>query len=138
VRVPLESTSPGVEDGERADAPAEPARVGAERRERIECGAEEDAEQGALMLAHGSAQLRREREDDMEVRNGQEQRALALRPLGGGIVAATRASAVVAGMKEQMLPSTHGALGEVATSAAVRQREIADSSRSTPGWVTCM
>ncbi len=115
VRVPLESASPGVEDGERADVSAEPVRVGTQCGERVERGAEEGAEQSALMLAHGAAQLRREREDDMEVRNGQEQLALALHPLAGGIVAATRASAVVAGMKEYVLASAHGAHGEVAT-----------------------
>jgi hypothetical protein len=114
VRVPLEGASPGVEDGERADVTTEPARIGAERREGVERGAEEGAEQSALMLAHGAAQLRRKGEDDVEVRNGQEQLALTLEPLAGGIVAATRASAVVAGVKEHVLPSTHGALGEVA------------------------
>jgi hypothetical protein len=31
VRMPLEGSGPGVEHGERADAPAEPARIGAER-----------------------------------------------------------------------------------------------------------
>jgi hypothetical protein len=65
--------------------------------------------------AHGAAQLRWEGEDEVEVGDGQEQLALALHPLAGGVVAASWASAVVAGMKEHVLASAHGAHGEVAT-----------------------
>jgi hypothetical protein len=115
VRVPLEGASPGVQDSESTDAPAQPARIGAERRERVERGAEEGAEQSALMLAYRATELGGQSKDDVEVGNGQEQLTLALHPLAGGLVAATRASAVVAGMKEHVLASTHGAQGEVAT-----------------------
>jgi hypothetical protein len=114
MRVPLEGAG-GVEHGESTDVTAEPARIGAEGRERIEGGAEEDAEERALVLAHRAAELRREGEDDVEVGYGQQQVALALEPAGSRTLAATRASAVVAGMKEHVLPSAHGALGEVAT-----------------------
>jgi len=114
VRMPLEGARPGVEHGERADAPAEPVRISAQRGERVEGGAEEHAEEGSLVLAHGAAKLGWEREDDVEVRHRQEQGSLALEPATGGVLAALRAGAVMARVVEQMLPPTCSALGEMA------------------------
>jgi hypothetical protein len=59
------------------------------------------------MLAHGAAQLRREREDDVEVRNGQEQVALALHPLAGGSVAHNLATS--GGQKSVLNPTQQNA-----------------------------
>jgi hypothetical protein len=125
VRMPLERAGPGVEHGEGADAPAEPVRISAQRCERIEGGAEERAEEGSLVLAHGAAKLGWEREDDVEVRHRQEQGSLALEPATGGVLTALRAGAMMARVVEQMLPSTCGALGEMAaecTGATARDR----------------
>ncbi len=125
VRMPLERARPGVEHGERADAPTEPMRISAQRCERIEGGAEERAEEGSLLLAHGAAKLGWEREDDVEVRHRQEQGSLALEPATGGVLAALGAGPVMARVVEQMLASTCGALGEMAaecTGATARDR----------------
>ncbi|MEY4550775.1 MAG: hypothetical protein RL685_6970 [Pseudomonadota bacterium] len=96
VRVPLEGARPGVQHGESADVPAEPVRVGTRGGERVERGAEQRAEERLLVLAHGAAELCRQGEDDVEVRHGQEQLALALEPALGGAVAAASERAIAA------------------------------------------
>jgi hypothetical protein len=125
VRMPLERAAPGVQHGEGADLPAEPAAVAAECGEGREGGTAEHGEQHALVVAHDAPELGGQREDDVEVLHGQEQVALSRDPAGGGIMAALRASAVVAGVKEQVLVAARGAPGEVAaerTGAAARDR----------------
>ncbi len=125
VGMPLERASPGVQHGESADMCAEKARVGAERRERVEGSAEQHAEQRALVLAHGASQLGRQGEDDVEIWHRQKQVSLPLEPAGSGVVAAAGAGAVVAGMKQQVGLAARRALGEVSaerTGATARQR----------------
>jgi hypothetical protein len=100
VRVPLEGAGPGVQHSACSDAPAEPARGGAEGGERIERGPEQRADARLLVLAHGAAQLRRQREDDVELGNRQQQVALALEPAPGGAVTATGAGPVIARVRQ--------------------------------------
>jgi hypothetical protein len=114
VRVPLERAGPRVKDGEHADLRgAEMLRVGAESGERLEGGAEERCEQCSLMLTHEAAQLVGHGEDDVEVRHRQEEFALSGEPAGGGVVAALRARAVAARVKEEVLVAALVALADV-------------------------
>jgi hypothetical protein len=78
MRMPFEGPCPGVEDGERANLGAEVAQIGAQARERLEGGPEEHGQELPLVRAHEAAELRGEREDDVEVGHRQDQVSLAI------------------------------------------------------------
>jgi hypothetical protein len=125
VGVPLEGARPRVQHGERADVAAEPLRIGTQGGEGIERGAEEGADERLLVLAHGAAELRRQREDDVEVGNWQQQVTLSLEPAPGGAVAAAGAGPVMARVRQHMLTAARGAQGEMTaerTGATERDR----------------
>jgi len=72
VRVVFQSLIPGVEDGEKPDARAEPLWIGSHFGEGFGDGAEQDAVDDSRILKSQGRQLMREREDHMSVRNGQD------------------------------------------------------------------
>ena len=113
MRMPLERARPGVQRGERADATAEPARVRAQRGERFERGDEEHAEQRALMAPHDASQLRWQREHHVEVRDGKQQRLLMREPAPRRVVAAARARAMPARVKQDVRARAARAFGEM-------------------------
>jgi len=61
-----------VEHAEQTDFGAEVMRIGSDLEERSSTGLEEQAVNKALVLIGERRQLVREREDDMNIRNGQE------------------------------------------------------------------
>lgn len=102
VRVPFERARPGMEDGERADAATDEARIGAEPLERVECSTKEDGEQDLLMRPDEASKLGGEGEDEVEVRDRKEQLFLSAEPARGGVETALGAGAVSTGMVEQV------------------------------------
>ncbi len=103
--------TPCVQDGDEADLGAEPARVRGEHHHCLGGGLEQDGVDSGLVLEGDHRDLRRQREDDVEVGNRKEfslargepsctGRSLALRtvPVAAGVVGDPRHAAVVAGL----------------------------------------
>ena len=103
--------TPCVQDGDEADLGAEPARVRGEHHHCLGGGLEQDGVDSGLVLEGDHRDLRRQREDDVEVGNRKEfslargepsctGRSLAPRtvPVAAGVVGDPRHAAVVAGL----------------------------------------
>lgn len=98
VRMVQQRLSPGVEEGEEADAGAEMARIRGHLEERL-CGrAKQQAIQDAGILKRERRERVRQREDHVRVGDGQERGSLLVEPVCRGRGLAFRAVAVAAGV----------------------------------------
>jgi len=104
---------PGMEDGGHSQGrleiiPAElqQGRGGAGEQEGVEAG---------LVVADEQVQFVRERENDVEIGDGQQQLGLLLQPLGAVELLATGTMAVAAGVRDKVPFSAMGTLVLVAT-----------------------
>ena len=109
VRMMRERRAPGVQHGGEADPGAEVLRVGGDGDERLGRGLEQDIVDHGLVLVGDVADRRRQREDHVVVRHGQQlglavgqpflrRRALALgaMPVAAGVVGDVRVGALLA------------------------------------------
>jgi len=116
VGVELEIAGPGVEHGSDSEqrGAAPPLRVAAEREQASRSGFEQEVKHRLGMASGQVAQLGREREDDMEVVDGQD----PVEPLGHPARAAERLAlrtvAIATGVVDRVLVTTGSAMEEMA------------------------
>jgi hypothetical protein len=96
VRVVMKILPPGVEHGKEADLGPEVLGIGSDGTQRIGGRAEEDVVDRGLVLEGDRRDLRRQREDDMEVWHGQQLGLPLVEPLRSCQPLALRAVAVAA------------------------------------------
>lgn len=93
----LQGLAPGVEHGDEADLGPQVLRVGGDPAQRLRRGAEQDGIDRLLVLEGDLGRRRRQREDDVEVRNRQEVGLPGSQLRGAGLTLALRAVSVAAG-----------------------------------------
>ena len=103
VRVVDERPRPGVQHGQNAEAAADVVRVRGERPEALGGGRHEGGEADALVRADDLAEGGGEREDDMEVGDGEQLGLTGGEPGGGGRAVALGAAPVAAGVVDVVL-----------------------------------
>ena len=98
MRVMSESLAPGVEHCGDADAGAKMVEIGGDRDQRLGGGAEQDGVDGGLVVEGDRGDRRRQREDDVEVRDRQEFSLTLGEPLGARQALTLRTVPVAAGI----------------------------------------
>lgn len=113
--VPFKCTRPSVQHGEGADVTAEVRWVTAQDCKCLVGCPEEHRQQLSLVTANNEAQLFREREHHVKVRNRQKQIALFRDPLVGARSSALGTSSIVARVVLEVTRATGLAFGEMST-----------------------
>ena len=101
-----ERPRPGVEHRQDAERAADVVRVGGERLQTLGGGRHERGEADALVRADDLAEGGGEREDDMEVGDGEQLGLAGHEPVGGRGAVALGATAVAAGVVDVVLVAT--------------------------------
>ena len=90
--------TPGVQHRDQADLGAEMFGIGGDRAQRLGRGLEQDRVDHRLVLEGDRGDLRRQREDDVEIGNRQQLGLPRGEPLAAGLPLALRAMPVAAGI----------------------------------------
>ena len=85
VGMQVQILTPGVKHGEEADGGAEQPGIGGGFEQRLGGGAKQDGVNLSWVLKRQSADLRRQREDDVEIGDGQKLRLALCQPAGASL-----------------------------------------------------
>ena len=124
-----ERLAPRMQDGDGADLGAEPARIGGERGQGFGRRLEQDRVDDCLVLERHGRDRRGQREDDMEIGNGQEFGLAGGQPLGPRCSLTLRAMPVAAGVIGDARGPQPSQVSTWPPSAAVRHAMIALMTR---------
>jgi len=113
----FQGAGPGVEHGEDAEFAADELPVAAEFQERLGRGLHEDGVELLLVAANDVSQLRRQREDEVEVAGGQKLRFPFLKPPPGVVAVALGTASVLAGMVRVLLMAANNAFVQMSAHA---------------------
>jgi hypothetical protein len=126
VRVMMEILSPGVQDGQKADAGSEVTWIGGQGEQRFRDGPEQDSVNEPLVLKSQRADRIRNREDHVEVRPIEQLGFAVLEPLPSRGPLALGTVAVAAGV-----------VGDLLVTASIAPVLVSSQSRgSTKGQIT--
>ena len=125
----LEVLPPGVEDGQEADLRPEVLRVGGDLPQGLGDGAEEQAVDRPRVLQRDRSQRRREREDHVEVVDGQQFGSPVLHPFRGGAGLTLGAVAIAARViRDPPMPAPVACLDMPAQGRGPAGRDVAQGA----------